>query len=149
MPLRNDIEAQFTEAMKKKDAAAVSTLRMLRAALKNHQIDKMLKELSDEDVVEIVGKEVKKLKDSMADFEKGGRADLSDASKKEVALLSVFLPAQLSDEDVMALVKSKAEALGLAGPAAFGKLMSEVMKDAKGRSDGNAVSRAVKAHLGG
>lgn len=147
MSLRSDIEQRFIEAMKAKDADTVSTYRMLRSALKNAEIDKQVKELSDDQVLEVIGREVKKLKDALADFEKAGRTELSDKTNAELALLNGFLPAQLSEEDVQAAVAQKAAALGLSGEAAYGRLMGEVMKDLKGKADGGAVGKAVKEFL--
>ncbi|HJV33157.1 MAG TPA: GatB/YqeY domain-containing protein [Patescibacteria group bacterium] len=147
MSLRSDIEARFIEAMKAKDADKVSTYRMLRSALKNAEIDKQVKELSDDQVTEVIGKEVKKLKDSLADFEKAGRTELKEKTESELALLSGFLPEQLSEADVQAAVAQKAAALGLTGEAAYGRLMGEVMKDLKGRADGGTVGKAVKEFL--
>ena len=147
MSLRSDIENRYVQAMKAKDADAVSTFRMLRAALKNAEIDRQIKELDDAQTLEIVGREVKKLKDALADFEKAGRQDLMARTGAEVALLTQFLPAQLSDEDVAAAVAQKAAALGLLGEAAYGRLMGEVMKELKGKADGAAVGKAVKEFL--
>jgi hypothetical protein len=147
MSLRSDIEARFIEAMKAKDADKVSTFRMLRSALKNAEIDKQFKELSDDQVIEVIGREVKKLKDALADFEKAGRAELKEKTDAELALLSAFLPAQLSDSEVLAAVAAKAAALGLSGEAAYGRLMGEVMKDLKGKADGGTVGKAVKEFL--
>lgn len=147
MSLRSDIETRYVTAMKAKDAAAVSAFRMLRAALKNVEIDKQIKELNDEQTLEVVGKEVKKLKDAMADFEKAGRQDLVEQTKAELALLSGFLPAQMSEEEVAAAVAKKAAELGLSGEAAYGRLMGEMMKELKGKADGGAVGKAVKEFL--
>ncbi len=146
MSLRTDIEAKYVVAMKAKDAPMVSTMRMLRSSIKNAEIDKM-KELTDEDVLDVVAKETKKLRDAAADFEKGGRADLVEQTKSEIAILSAFLPAQLSEEEVRAVVKEKAAETGASGPAAIGKLTGEVMKVLKGKADGTLVSRIVKEHL--
>lgn len=147
MPLRNEIEKQFTTAMKARDAASLSALRMLRAALKNAEIEKRVPALSDEDVLDVVGREVKKLKDALTDFDKAGRSDLADQTKKEIELLSGFLPAQLSEEEVRSAVRTKAEALGLSGEAAFGRLMGEAMKELKGKADGALVGKIVKEQL--
>jgi uncharacterized protein YqeY len=147
MSLQNDIETQLTQAMKAKDAPTVSALRMLRSALKNLAIEKAAKELSDEQVVEVVGREVKKLKDSLADFEKAGRDDLAAPARNEIAILSKFLPQQLSEDEIRTIVRERASALGLSGEAAYGRLMGEAMKALKGRADGNAVGRVVKETL--
>jgi len=146
MPLRTDIEQRYIEAMKAKDADKVSTYRMLRAAIKNAEIDKQA-QLTDDQAVEVIGKEVKKLRDSLADFEKAGRTDLAEKVKAELALMTGFLPEQLSEADVQKAVADKAAALGLSGEAAYGRLMGEVMKDLKGKADGGTVGKAVKEFL--
>ena len=146
MPLRTDIEQRYIEAMKAKDADKVSTYRMLRAAIKNAEIDKQA-ELNDDQAVEVIGKEVKKLRDALADFEKAGRTELAEKTKAELALMTGFLPEQLSEDDVRKAVADKAAALGLSGEAAYGRLMGEVMKDLKGRADGGTVGKAVKEFL--
>ncbi|MFA5854497.1 MAG: GatB/YqeY domain-containing protein [Patescibacteria group bacterium] len=147
MSLRSDIEKRFMEAMKAKDASAVSTFRMLRAAMKNVEIDKQTKELNDEEALEVIGREVKKLRDALSDFEKADRQDLAESTKVELALLTTFLPAQCSEEEVQAAVAKKAAELGLSGEAAYGRLMGEVMKELKGKADGNSVGKAVKEFL--
>jgi uncharacterized protein YqeY len=146
MPLRTDIEQRYIEAMKAKDADKVSTYRMLRAAIKNAEIDKQA-ELNDDQAVEVIGKEVKKLRDALADFEKAGRPELAEKTKAELALMTGFLPEQLSESDVQKAVADKAAALGLSGEAAYGRLMGEVMKDLKGKADGGTVGKAVKEFL--
>lgn len=146
MSLRTDIDARYVTAMKAKDAPSVSAFRMLRSAIKNVEIDKQIT-LNDEQTLEVVGKEVKKLKDAMADFEKAGRQDLVDQTKAELALISGFMPAQMSDEEVSAAVAKKAAELGLSGEAAYGRLMGEMMKELKGKADGGAVGKAVKEFL--
>lgn len=147
MPLQKDIDARYLEAMKAKDADAVSTLRMLRAALKNAAIDLHAQELSDEQAIEVTGREVKKLKDALTDFEKGGREDLATKTKAEIALLSGFVPAQMSEDEIRSAVRKAAETLGLSGEASYGRLMGEVMKELKGKADGGAVGRIVKEQL--
>jgi hypothetical protein len=147
MSIRNDIEARIIEAMKAKRADEVSTFRMLRAAIKNVEIDKMLKELSDDQVIEVIGREVKKLRDALVDFEKAGRTELVEKTNAEIKILSVFLPEQLSYEDVQKSVADKAAELGISGEADYGRLMGVVMKDLKGKADGGAVGKAVKEFL--
>ena len=145
--LRDDIDKRFLEAMKAKDAETLSALRNLRSALKNYAIEKMAKELTDEMIVEVVSREVKKLKDALADFEKAGREDLAAANRKEIGIYTIWLPKQLSAEEVLAVVRQVAAELGLSGPAAFGRLMGESMKHLKGLSDGTVVGAAVKEVL--
>lgn len=147
MALQNDIEARFIAAMKSKDAAALSALRLLRTALKNAAIEKQAKELTDEQTVEVVGREAKKLKDALSDYEQAGREDLAEGARAEIALLSGFLPAQLDEASVRETVKAKAAALGLSGEAAYGRLMGEAMKELKGKADGTLVGNIVKEVL--
>ncbi len=147
MPLRNEIESTYLEAMKAKDAPAISALRMLRAALKNAEIERRGEEMDDARTLEVVGREVKKLKDALADFEKAGRQDLATQTASEVALLSRFLPVQMSEMEIDSAVAVKAAALGLSGEAAYGRLMGEMMKELKGKADGGAVGKAVKTFL--
>lgn len=149
MSLQNDIEARLKEAMKAKDAEALSVFRMLRASLKNTEIEKRVDQLSDDDVVEVVAKEIKKMKDSLSDFEKAGRDDLAEKSRKEIEIVSEFMPEQMSEEDLKKVVDEKAEALGVSAPSDFGRLMGEVMKDVKGRADGKLVTALVKDRLAG
>ena len=149
MPLRNDIEARYLQAMKAKDAPAVSTLRMLRTAIKNAEIDKRVEALDDDAALEVIGREAKKLKDALADYRAGNRPDLIAQAEAEIALLSQFLPAQMSENDVREVVKTKAAALGLSGEAAFGRLMGEAMKELKGKADGGLVGAIVKQVLQG
>ena len=149
MSLQYDIETRLTQAMKAKDAVTVSVLRMLRSALKNAAIEKMAKELNDEQVIEVVGREVKKLKDALTDFEKAGRDDLAAPARNEIATLTRYLPQQLSEDEIRTIVRERASALGLSGEAAYGRLMGEAMKALKGRADGTAVGRIVKEALQG
>ena len=113
--LRDDIDKRFLEAMKAKDAETLSALRNLRSALKNYAIEKMAKELTDEMIVEVVSREVKKLKDALADFEKAGREDLAAANRKEIGIYTIWLPKQLSAEEVLAVVRQVAAERGLSG----------------------------------
>ncbi len=143
MNTRERIENDFTTAMKARAGATVSTLRMLRAALKNAEIDKM-KPLEEADVVDVIGKEVKKLRDAFDSYVAGKRDDLAENARTEIATLEAYLPAQLDDDALRAIVRAKAEG-GTAKD--FGRIMNEVMKEAKGRADGSKVSRFVKEAL--
>ena len=147
MSLREDIDKQFIEAMKAKDAERKSVLSNLRSAIKSAEIDKRPEPLTEAHVLDVIAKEVKKLKDSLADFEKAGRADLAEANRKEIAIMSTFLPAQMSEDEVRAAVKACAQSMGLSGEAAFGKLMGACSKELKGKADGQLVSRIAKEVL--
>jgi uncharacterized protein YqeY len=146
MTTRERIENDFTKEFKARNASAVSTLRMLRAALKNVEIEKM-KPLEEAEVVDVIGREVKKLRDGVESFVAGGREDLAGSARQEIALLETYLPAQLDDAGLRELVGAKAAAMGPLTEKDFGRLMKEVMKEVAGRADGQKVGAAVKAVL--
>jgi uncharacterized protein YqeY len=146
MNTRERIDNDFAKEFKARNASATSTLRMLRATLKNAEIEKM-KPLEEEEVVELVGREVKKLKDAMESFKAGGRQDLIAQTDAELSVLGAYLPAQLDDDALRAIVKEKVAAAGAVTAKDFGKIMAEVMKDAKGRAEGSKVGQLVKEAL--
>jgi len=143
MTTRERIDADSSEAAKSRNADKLSTLRMLRAALKYAEIEKM-KPLAEEDVIEVVGRELKKLRDAADSYVAGKRDDLVSKAKAEMIVLQAYLPEQLSDEALKDLVRQKVAAIGSVTVKDFGRVMSEVMKEAKGRADGTKVSAAVK-----
>ncbi len=146
MTTRERIEQDLTRELKARNASAVSTLRMLRAALKNAEIDKM-KPLEEADVVDVVGREVKKLRDGLDSFVAAGREDLAGPARQEIALMEAYLPAQLDDAGLAAIVRQKLQELGPLTEKDFGRLMKEVMKEAQGKAEGARVSKAVKDAL--
>lgn len=146
MTTRERIEQDLTRELKARNASAVSTLRMLRAALKYAEIEKM-KPLDEADVLDVLGREVKKLRDGLDSFVAGGREDLAEPARQEIALLVTYLPAQLDDEGLKAIVQQKLQAMGPITDKDFGRLMAEVMKEAKGKAEGARVSKAVKDAL--
>ncbi len=146
MTTRERIESDFTREFKARNASAVSTLRMLRAAVKNLEIDKM-KTLEEAEVVDVVGREVKKLRDSLESFKTGGREDLVEQARQEIALIETYLPAQLDDAALNDMVQKTAASMGPLTEKDFGRLMKEVMKVTAGKADGQKVSAAVKAAL--
>ena len=145
MGLLEKIEEEFKAAYKAKDDIVKSALSNLKAALKSLQIEKQ-KDLSDEDVVAVAAKKVKQHKDSITEFEKGGRTDLVENETKQMAVLQKYIPAQMSEEEVRSLVKSTITELN-ATPADFGKVMKAVMVKTSGQSDGAVVSKIVKEEL--
>ncbi len=145
MSLQTDIKAQIKEAMIARDEVKLMTLRGLSAAFTNELVAKKRKpdeELGDEDVLTVIGRQVKQRKDSIEQFEKGGRADLAESEKKELAILQAFLPAQMSREEIEAYVKSK---LAEIPTEASGKnqFMGQIMRDLKGKADGMIVKEIV------
>jgi len=143
MTTRERIDADCSEAAKTRQADRLSTLRMLRTALKYAEIEK-LKPLTGEDVIEVVGRELKKLRDAADSYAAGKRDDLVGKAQAEMAVLQAYLPEQLTDEALKDLVRQKITDIGAVTVKDFGRVMSEVMKAAKGRADGTKVSAAVK-----
>jgi uncharacterized protein YqeY len=147
MSLRDTIDGDIKTALKSGAKDKVSALRMLSAALKNKQIDKR-RPLTDDEVVETVRSLIKQRKDSIEQFAKGGRQDLVDKETAEVAVLEVYLPQQLSREEVESLVRSAVAESGAQGAKDMGKVMKALMPKLGGRADGKLVSELVKAALG-
>lgn len=146
MSLIETIDNDLKSAMKAREASVVETLRMLRATMKNAQIDKQ-RPLTDEEVVALLRTSLKQLADARAQFAQGGRDDLVAKTDAEIAVLTRYLPPALPEAELDAIVAAKVAQIG-ADPKNFGKVMGAVMKEVAGRADGAAVQAAVKAALG-
>lgn len=148
MALKEQLMADFKEAMKAHDEVAKNTISFARAAIKQYEVDHR-EELDDAGIVAILSKQVKMRKDALADFEKAGRTDLADSYKAEIEILNRYLPEQLSEEEILKTVKETAAELGIeGGKQNMGKLMGPVMAKLKGRADGNSVKKVVTDFLG-
>lgn len=148
MSLKERLTEDFKTAMKSKDEIAKNTINLARAAIKQVEVDTR-KDLTDEEIIPIIAKQVKMRKDALADFEKGGRTDLIDAYNKEIEVLEVYLPAQLSEDEIKKVVIETAAELGIeGGKQNMGKLMGPVMAKVKGQADGGAVKKIVMEFLG-
>lgn len=146
MKLTERIFEDMKTAMRGHSEVELSTLRLLRAAMKNKQID-LRRELEDEDVLAVVKTQIKQLKDSMESFVSGGRQDLLDHAKQEEAVLAKYLPSQMSDADLEALVAATLKEVGATGKSDMGKAMGAVMKAAQGQADGTRVKAVVEKLL--
>ncbi len=147
MALRERIDADTKDALKSGAKDKVSTLRMLNAALKNKQIDKR-RLLTEEEVVETVRSLIKQRRDSVEQFAKGGRQDLVDKETAEIAVLEIYLPKQLSREELDAMVREAITQTGAQGTKDMGKVMKALIPMVGGRADGKLVSELVKNALG-
>lgn len=136
------------ESLKAGEKVRLSALRLLSAAVKNREVE-LRREVSDDEFLEVVAREVKRRKEAAEAFEKGNRQDLVDREREEQAILDVYLPAGLSDPEVEALVDEAISATGASEPGELGKVMAHVMAKAKGRVDGGKVSALVRSRLGG
>jgi len=146
MTLSERITADMKEAMKQKMNATLSTLRLLRSAIKNKEID-VQHELSDEEIEDVVKSQVKQLKDSVVSFEQGGRMDLVESVKTEINVLDAYLPAQMSDEVLESIVKEAVTLCGAQGKKDTGKAMGAAMKAVAGKADGTRVKIIVERLL--
>jgi len=147
MGLRDTIDADIKNALKAGAKDKLSTLRMLSAALKNKQIDKK-RPLTEEEVGETVRSLIKQRRDSVEQFAKGGRQDLVDKETAEILVLEAYLPAQLSPEELAAMVREAVAASGAQGAKDMGKVMKALIPMVGGRADGKLVSELVKNALG-
>ena len=148
MTLKETITDDMKTAMRAKDSERLGTIRMLQAAIKQKEVDERI-ELDDAAIVTIVDKLIKQRKDSITQFEAGGRQDLADKEKAELAVLQIYLPERMSAEEVTAAVKAIVAELGASGPGDMGKVMGAVKTKLAGKADMGQVSAAVKAALAG
>lgn len=143
MTLVQTVDNHFKEAMKAKEEIRLSTLRMLRTALKNKQID-VQHELNDQEAMAVIKTMMKQYQDALNDFMNAGRTDLADRQQKELDILSGYLPPALSTEELEAIVKNAVQSSGVTDA---GKAMGIAMKAVAGRADGNEVRNIVEKLL--
>ena len=143
---KEKLKEDMKTALKAGDAATRSLIGMVLSAIKNREIEKK-SELNDEEVVAVIASEVKKRKDSIAQFEKGGRPELAAVEQKEIDTLMAYLPAQLSDDVVRDVVKSAIAETGATSAKDMGKVIAAVMAKIKGQAEGGKVSQMVKEEL--
>ena len=146
MSLKTKISDDMKAAMRAKESERLATIRLLQAAIKQKEVDDRI-ELTDDQVLAVIDKMVKQRKDSITQFEAGGRQDLADIEKAELVVLSAYMPAALSDAEVQAEVAAAVAAVGAAGPQDMGKVMGVLKPKLAGRVDMTAVSAMVKAAL--
>jgi len=146
MGLKEQITDDMKAAMRAKETAKLGTIRLLTAAMKQKEVDERI-ELTDAHVLAIIGKMIKQRKDSITQFEAGGRQDLADIEKAELAVLSAYMPAAMSEAEMQSEVAAAVAASGAAGPQDMGKVMAILKPKLAGRADMTAVSGLVKAAL--
>jgi uncharacterized protein len=146
MTLKARITEDMKDAMRAKDTARLSTIRLLLAAIKQREVDER-KDMADADVVNVLEKMIKQRRDSITQFEAGKRQDLVEIEKAEVAVLQAYMPRQLTDEEIDTAIADAIASTGAAGPAGMGKVMAELKGKLAGRADMTAVSARVRAKL--
>jgi uncharacterized protein YqeY len=158
MSLKEKIQADLKENLKKDDKVLISVLRLLSSAIHNKEIEKRTKlaktepqekleelsKLTDEEVLEVISSETKKRKEAILEFKKGNREDLVKKEKAELEILEKYLPEQSSEEEIKKLAKEAIEKVGAKEQKDIGKVMAELMPKVKGKADGSLVSKIVK-----
>ena len=148
MSLKQRLATEMTDALRRGEKVRLSTLRLLAAAVKNREVE-LRRELTDDEFVEVVGRQVKQRGDSIEAYAGAGREDLAGREREERAILQAYLPEPLSEGEVDALVDEAIADTRASGPGDMGKVMGALMARAKGRIDGKAVQAKVRARLGG
>lgn len=162
MVLKERINEDLITALKAREKERALVLRTLNAAIKNAEIAKRSKlakteedsekliaasMLSDEEVIDVIATQIKQRRDSIVEYEKGNRADLAASEKAEIDILSQYMPAQMSEEEIRKVVASAIAKTGAASPKDMGKVMGALMKEVKGKADGTLISKIVKELL--
>lgn len=140
------LSGQIKEALKAGERTRLATLRMLSASVKNREVE-LGHDLTEEEFVEVVGREVKRRKEAAEAYESAGRPELEERERAEQAILEVYLPEQLPEEELVKIVEEAITATGAAGPKEVGKVMAHVMARYKGQVDGSTVSRLARERL--
>lgn len=150
MTSKQSLREDMTAALRARDQVRTSTLRMAMAAITNAEVaGKEAKELSDEEVQQVIAKEAKKRREAAEAYDGAGRTELAENERAELAVLEEYLPRQLSDDDLATLVGQAIEDTGVQGMAGMGQVMKAVQPKVAGRADGGRVAAAVKQALQG
>ena len=146
--LKDQLQSDLTAAMKAQDELVRATLRMVLTAIGNEEVaGASARELTDDEELKVVAREAKKRREAAEAFQSGGAADRAERELAEEGVIAAYLPAQLSDEDLAALVAEAVAATGATGPQAMGQVMKAVNPKVAGRAEGGRVAAAVKAAL--
>jgi len=147
MSLKERLLEDMKLAMKEKDAVRKNAIQMARSAILQAEKDNRIT-LDDDGIIEVIAKEVKKRRDALPEYEKSGRQELIDNLKTEIEVLMQYLPQQLTEEELEAIVRDTIQETGASSARDIGKVMQAVMPKVKGRADGKAVNQIVKRILG-
>jgi uncharacterized protein YqeY len=149
MALKEQLSNDLRDAMRASDEVRKSTLRMLMSAINNAEVaGSERKELTDEQVMQVIAKQVKQRRESIEEFGKAGRQDLVDREAAEMKVLEAYMPEQMSREEIIAEVKKAIAETGAAGPSDKGKLMKVIMPRLSGKAEGRAINEVVTELLG-
>ncbi|ANS75161.1 aspartyl-tRNA amidotransferase [Paenibacillus yonginensis] len=146
MNLSERLNEDMKQAMRNQEKFKLTTIRMVRATIKNLEID-LKRTLNDDEVLDILSREIKQRKDALQDFIKAGREDLADNVNAEIDIIARYLPEQLTEEEIKVIVQQTIQETGASSKADMGKVMSALMPKVKGRADGKLVNQAVQQLL--
>jgi uncharacterized protein YqeY len=146
MSLKQQITDDMKAAMRAKDAARLSAIRLLLAAIKQREVDERI-ELTDADVVAIIEKMNKQRRDSISQYEAASRQELADVEKFEMGVLAAYMPQQLGEDEIVVAVTEAIASVGAAGPQDMGKVMGVLKAKLAGQADMSRVSALIKAQL--
>lgn len=146
MPLKETLAEDLKESMKSKEKVKKNVITMVRAAIKQREVDERI-ELDDAEIIDIIAKQVKQKRDSIEEFQKGNRLDLVDLTNEEIKILLNYLPPQLSEDELEQIVKDAIEETNAQTKKDLGKLMAVIMPKVKGKADGKQVNQIVARYL--
>ncbi|WP_026906231.1 GatB/YqeY domain-containing protein [Paucisalibacillus globulus] len=147
MSLMTQLNDDMKQAMKNKDKERLSVIRMVKASLQNESIKLGKSELSEDEDLTILSRELKQRKDSLQEFKSAGREDLVEKLEMEIKIIQEYMPEQLSDEELSAIVQEAIQETGASSKKDMGKVMSAVMPKVKGKADGSKINKLVQEHL--
>lgn len=146
MSIKDKLMEDFKASMRNKDTVRKNTITMVRSSIKQKEVDERI-ELEDEDILDIISKQVKEKKNAIEEFEKGNREDLVELTKKEMDILLEYLPEQLTEEEIEEMVKGIIEETKANSMKDMGLVMQNIMPKVKGRADGSLVNKIVRKYL--
>ena len=146
MSLHDDIVHDLTKALKEQNKETLSVLRGLKSAIKNRQVS-LRQELTDEQIMEVIGSEIKKRREAIEKFHQGSRQDLVEKEETEIKILSTYLPPQLSADEIKEIIMQVIEELSASNPKDLGRVMKSAMPKMAGRAEGREVNRIAQELL--
>lgn len=146
MSLKQKLQEDLKSSMKNKDAIKKSVITLVRSAIKQYEVDNRV-ELGDEEIVDLIAKQLKQTRDSREEFAKAGREDLVSKAEAEIEVLKEYLPQQLSEEELNEIVISTISEVGATSMKDMKKIMTSIMPKVKGRADGKLINELVKKNL--
>ncbi|CAH0230196.1 GatB/YqeY domain-containing protein [Peribacillus sp. NPDC101481] len=146
MSLLERLNNDMKQAMKNKEKDKLSVIRMLKASIQNEAL-KQRQDLTDDEELTVLSRELKQRKDSLQEFENAGRSDLVDKVRTELVYVEAYMPEQLSEEDISNIVKQTIEEVNATSKADMGRVMGALMPKVKGKADGSLVNKLVQQHL--